>query len=450
MTEEEVKQLLIDSGMGYYLDPEETKKHREELEAKFSAIKELAADQDDTPDGWKSYSFGDIEELITKASLGDQTAQSEIDALSQDEETKDAIKTIANYMIARETINKIIEKNRGDKKGYRTAGKAGEVVKEYPKAIAAVTLPSYDNAISLNQNGNAYLTPLPSTDGLRFDSEAGKMFFEGAIMPITEAQLQNMKTKENISSIDLPLLRSFYSILLMKTQETGKKIDVVTLYLPELAAYLGTSGNINDSVIDSIISKVQKFHNIVGLIKTPYGDSIFPVLNFEGYDKDKNTISFSSPYMNYVIQKIYGDLSVRRDTKGKAKLKKNGEPLRIASHSFAIKSEIQKERNKNAVENVFIIVTTIEQAGGKGAHIAASTIVERNAQLKEALATSANPTQLLQRCFKKTWELLQTKTYLRDIYKNIEMPNPNDPANIPTPKTLSKLVFHINHEGKKK
>ena len=335
------------------------------------------------------------------------------------------------------------------KKGtYRTAAKAGEVIKDYPKAIATVTLPNYENAMNISQNGNAYLTPLPSTDGLQF--EDGKIFFDGTIMPITEAQLQNMKTKESISSIDLPLLRSFYSILLAQTQKKGAKIDIVTLFVPDLAAYLGKDRNINDKQISAIIEDVQKFHNIVGLIKTPYGDSIFPVLNFEGYDKDKNTISFSSPYMNYVIEKVYGDLSRRKDKNGKPKLKKNGEPLRIASHSYAIKSEIQKERNKNAVENVFIIVTTIEQAGGKGAHIAASTIVERNAQLKEALATSANPTQLLRRCFTKTWELLRTKTYLTEMYEGIKLPDPKDPANIPTAKTISEIVFNFPHKGKKK
>lgn len=334
------------------------------------------------------------------------------------------------------------------KKAYRTAAKAGEVIKDYPKAIATVTLPNYENAMNISQNGNAYLTPLPSTDGLQFKD--GKMFFQGTIMPISEAQLKDMKTKESISSIDLPLLRSFYSILLSQTQKNQKKQGIVTLFVPDLAAYLGTTGKLGNDTINSIIAKVQKFHNIVGLVKTPYGDSIFPVLNFEGYDKDKNTISFSSPYMNYVIEKVYGDLSQRKDKNGKPKLKKNGEPLRIASHSYAIKSEIQKERNKNAVENVFIIVTTIEQAGGKGAHIAASTIVERNAQLKEALATSANPTQLLQRCFKKTWELLRTKTYLTEMYEGIELPDPKNPANIPTAKTLSKIVFNFPHKGKKK
>ena len=83
-------------------------------------------------------------------------------------------------------------------------------------------------------------------------------------------------------------------------------------------------------------------------------------------------------------------------------------------------------------------------------HIAASTIVERNAQLKEALETSANPTQLLRRCFTKTWELLRTKTYLTEMYEGIELPDPKDPANIPTAKTISKIVFKFPHKGKKK
>ena len=333
------------------------------------------------------------------------------------------------------------------KKPYRTAAKAGNVIKNYPQSIATVTLPSYDNAISLCDNGNAYLAPLPSTDGLKFKD--GKMFFEGNLAPISAAQLQNMKTKENINSIDLPLLRSFYSILLSENQKSKKKLDVISLYIPDLAAHLGKPRNLNEERIQGIIADVQKFHNIVGLIKTPWGDSIFPVLNFEGYDKEANTISFSSPYMNYLMNKLL-ELSIRKDGNGKPKLKKNSEPLRLPRHSYAIKSDIVKERNKNAIENVFIIVNTIEKAGSNTPHLAASTIIERNPQFKEALERSTNQTQLLQRCFKKTWELLRSKTFLSDMYKDIELPDPKDPANIPTTKTLNSMVFKFPHNGKKK
>lgn len=428
--------------------------NHEEMEARaLQAAADTKAAVEAAPEGTQFYTQADIERLAAAARNGDHSAIELLTAFYENEETRDLLETITElkrFAGTEDELRALVEdfKNRREQRvGYRTAAKAGQVVKNYPTAVAAVTLSNYDNAISLYENGNAYLAPLPGTDGLKF--EDGKMYFEGSLAPISEAQLQNMKTKESISTIDLPLLRSFYSILLAETQKNQKKLDIVSLYVPDLAAYLGKPRNLNEERIQSIIVDVQKFHNIVGLIKTPWGDSIFPVLNFEGYDKETNTISFSSPYMNYLINKLQ-ELTVRKDSKGKPKLKKNNEPLRLPSHSYAIKSDIVKERNKNAVENVFIIVTTIEQAGNNTPHLAASTIVERNPQLKQALESSANPTQLLSRCFKKTWELLRSKTYLEDMYKDIELPNPNDPAAIPTASNLSKMVFRFPHKGKKK
>ena len=54
---------------------------------------------------------------------------------------------------------------------------------------------------------------------------------------------------------------------------------------------------------------------------------------------------------------------------------------------------------------------------------------------------------LLKRIFKRTWELLREQTHLTEVYKNIQLPDPNDPKNIPTAKTLN-MVFSFPHEGK--
>ena len=153
--------------------------------------------------------------------------------------------------------------------------------------------------------------------------------------------------------------------------------------------------------------------------------------------------------MNYVIRTIY-NLSIRKDKNGKPKLKKSGEPLTLPTHSYLIDSSIVKERNKAAAENVIILVTLIEQAGDNIPRIKASTLIERNVQLAERLEETANPRALLNRVFTKTWELLRTKTRLTEVYKNIQLPDPKDPAFMPTMRTLDKVVFTFPHEGKKK
>ena len=143
-----------------------------------------------------------------------------------------------------------------------------------------------------------------------------------------------MKTKEGIENIDLALLRVFYSIILSAFEASKCKElkDVITLFVPDLAEYLGLQRNLNKKNIDGVIAKVQSFHNIVGILHgTRNGkpsQSIYPVLNFEGYDDKKNTIAFSSPYMNHVIRTVY-NVTIRRGKDGKPRLKKNGDPLRL-------------------------------------------------------------------------------------------------------------------------
>lgn len=365
---------------------------------------------------------------------------------------------IANspYAGSKGRLGAYINERLRSKAPYRTREKARQegAIVEAPKTMPIVTLQNYQYSMSLYQSGGAYLQPLSSTDGLKFKN--GKMYFDGAKMKeVSEVELQNMKTKEGIENIDLSTLRIFYSIILTQFETTNCSAlqDVLTMSVPTLAEFIGLQSNLNKKDIARVIEKTQSYHNVIGVLHgTRNGkpvQSLYPVLNFEGYNDKTNTISFSSPYMNYVIKTVY-NLSVRKTKDGKKKLKKNGEPLRLPSHSYLIDSSIAKERNKAAVENVILIVQGIEQAGGKSYHIAASTLVERNIQLAERLQNDPqHRAQLLKRVFTKTWELLRTKTRLAEAYKDIELPDPKDPAYIPTVKGLSSMVFEIKHNGKK-
>lgn len=337
---------------------------------------------------------------------------------------------------------------------YRTKSKATEAgaLSSIPTSLAIPTMEQYKYSMSLYQSGGAYLQPLTSTDGLKF--KGGKMYFDN-MQQVSEVELQNMKTKEGIEAIDLSLLRVFYSIILsaFEASKCTELKDVITLFVPDLAEYLGLQRNLNKQDIARVISKAQSFHNIVGVLHgTRNGkpsQSLYPVLNFEGYDDKKNTIAFSSPYMNMVIRTVY-NLSIRKTKDGKPKLKKSGEPMRLVSHSYLVHSSITKQRNKAAVENVNIIVTLIEQAGDNIPRIKAKTIIERNPQLQQRLKNDpTHSAQLLKRVFSKTWELLRTETDLLTTYKEIELPDPKNPAYIPTLKTLDTLVFSFPHKGKK-
>lgn len=356
------------------------------------------------------------------------------------------------YDIQENSVIEAEDKIQHSKKEYRTKSKAEDATDSLPSNLAIITNNQYRESLSLRQSGGNYLLPLASTDGLSYDGN--NLYFKG--LPASEATLREINKDKNIpiESIDLPLLRMFYSIILADFETNARKFGVVNesviVYVPDLAVLLGKKRNLSKNDLNSIIEKTASFQTIYGVLKDqkrPNGiGSALPLLTWMGYHEETNTIQFASPYMTELIRRIY-NVSIRRDKQGAPKIKKDGSLLLEVSHSYLVKSSIVKERNKRAVEIVMVVVTTIEQAGKKVPHLKARTIVERIPQLQEAYekATVTNKNRVLSRAFKKAWELLETQTSLRKKYPDIVLPDPNDPQNIPTVTTLD-MVFEFPHK----
>lgn len=344
---------------------------------------------------------------------------------------------------------------------YRTKRKAGDkVLDNYPEKVAVPTFQPYQNALSLLPDGNAYLQPGINVDNLKFQD--GKLFFEdptGMMRKITEVELiTNFKTKEPIANINgLPLLRTYYSIILQNYLQALARHEplpqIVTLYMPDLAEYLGYGRELSDNVIQSIVSKMSSFHNVIGVMNIMRNGrpdkSYYPIFHFEGYNSKTNTIDIYSPYLNVIVDTIFKEAIKMNQRTKQPILDKNGQVIHLPSNSYLIKPNIVSERNYAAVENVFILVQLIEQAGNNIPHIKASTLIYRNPQFEVRLNETEGKykSQLLKRVFKRTWELLRDQTDLLTTYKNIQLPDPNDPSNIPTMKTLN-MVFRFPHDGK--
>ena len=341
------------------------------------------------------------------------------------------------------------------KKTYRTKAKASDAIQSLPSQLAIITSLQYRDGLSLAQSGNAYLQPLATTDGLQFDGKT--LFFRG--YAASEATLKELnKDKEiDINSIDLPLLKMFYSIILQEFEknykESGQFNPIVTVYVPDLAVKMGKSRNLNKADIQLVIDKTASFQSIYGILKDPgrpkgIGTAV-PLLVWLGYQEYSNTIQFASPYMTELIKRIY-NMSIRKNKQGMPRLKKNGTPETEAVYSYLINSEILKERNKRAVEIVSVVIAVIEGAGRGRANISARTIVQRIPQLKQAVdnaSTKSNQNRVLARAFKKAWELLDSHTRVKIKYPNIVLPDPNNPASIPTMATLDMVfTFPINAE----
>lgn len=261
------------------------------------------------------------------------------------------------------------------KKTNRTKKKAGEI-DEVPTIIPTITNKKYQNAMTLNTDSTAYLQPFSSVDNLVYEN--GQILFKG--LPASAATLKEYFTSTEIDNFDLPLLRLFYGIILNRFAKTWKEDQsiegYVTIYYPDLAKKLGKSSNISKSDVQSCIDSIMQFQTIMGIIDNgSKGTEIIPVLVYMGNDTEKNTISFASPYMVKVIKNVF-NASIRKNKTGLPQLKKDGNPQLLPAYSYMIKSSIGKERNKKAVEIVFVIVSLIEQSGNHCPHIKAKTIMK--------------------------------------------------------------------------
>ena len=359
------------------------------------------------------------------------------------------------------------KKNKSEekiKKQYRTTKRAGDVA-EIPTKMPLITNQTYINAMTYNNDNAAYLQPLTSADGLLFKD--GKLFFEG--LPASAARIKHLYAKNNMEEFDLPLLRVFYAIILNKFKQTwieDRSIDeTITIYYPDLAKNLGKKMNISRTDVETTINSILSFRNIIGI--TEKGNNILPVLVYMGEDRDKNTITFASPYIVKIIKDLY-KASVRKNKQGLELKKKDGTPQMLPAYTYLPDLTLAKERNKKAVEIVCIIIPVIENAGSHGTpHISARTIIERNQLLKQSLENTSdksNQNKILKRAFSKAWELLITQTDITKRYKNIQLPiipgtGIKDPKEkkrqekefqskwIPTMSTLD-MVFEFPHEGK--
>lgn len=336
----------------------------------------------------------------------------------------------------------------GKKAAYRTSRKAGDTA-QIPDRLPIITNTKYQNALTPIKNDTAYLQPITSVDSLKYEN--GTLSYRD--LPITSAALNSLIPEHSIEKINLPLLRALYGIILNNLPKVSLSNptlnNVFTIYYPDFARKTGKSSNIGKNDINEFAKNIEHFKTVLGVISngTKSGD-ILPVLTDIKIDSGKNTISFASPYIVRLIGDIY-KTSIRKSKKGEPLLKKNGEPQMSPSYSYLIDMSIVKERNRKAVEIVFIVVTLIEQAGNNTPHIRAKTIIERNSLLSKSLQgqSCSNKNILLKRAFKKAWELLNNKTYLATSYKNIHLPDPENDSDIPISTTLD-MVFKFPHEGK--
>ena len=326
------------------------------------------------------------------------------------------------------------------KKRYRTKARAIEegAIEYVPDLLSIPTAKGFENALSLSVRGtgSAFIQPLSAStlENIRFEN--GVMYVEG-YKEISEAEIKNFLTNEIPESMDLPLLMLYYSIILSQIEQKGHAFfrdgDIITVPIQTLAKAMGIGYKLNKTDAERIVKRTQSFHSLMGVIKGADGrssPSVYPVLNFEGYNGEANTISFSSPYLNHLSRTVMG---IARSAK-----------LHHDVHMRRIKSSVAKAgKNEMAYKNVEIIASGITRAGKKvnPYRIKVSTLIEKNELLKNALERDPkHKTQTLKRVFTKTLEMLRDDT---TIGEERGLPDPDDIRNIPTASSVNELVYEF-------
>lgn len=370
----------------------------------------------------------------------------------------------SSSMVAKEE-EKTEKKRRGT---YRTKAKAGKIDK-MPDYLPVITHKDYLSALTINKDSTTHLLLLPDSSKLEYEDKT--LYLDGKIVNYDE--LTKLSTEDGIEKFNFPLLAELFGVILYKFLADDSKKDCkdeeFTVYYPDLAGRFRkskakkkkTEEDVSDytkqkdvsvTISDwktesaSVLSdNMALFERMAGIINAGTPDQfILPLLTDYGYDPVSNTFHFKSPYMTKLISEIH-KTSIKKDKKGKPIIK-NGKLQMSPAYSFLVNREIARERNKKAIEIVIIIIALIERAGGFKPHIRAKNIIERTWLLNHSLIgqNTSNKNLLLKRAFSKAWELLDTKTALKNVYTDIQFPKTE---NIPTSSKLDK-VFEFPHKGK--
>ena len=316
--------------------------------------------------------------------------------------------------------------------------------------LAIILDKNYKDSLTIanDKTKNKFLSYIqPIAESLEYKN--GTLQLKG--FPISYAQLENLDEPSIVPDINVDLLRSLYTLMLpfiiQKTIVSDDALVGVTISVPQICKWIGLSENYSNHSRDALIANLLQFQSLLGVITNPLSKKKekFPVFLYVGENTVKNTVTFISPYLSRVISLITKN-NYKRDSSGKIMFKKDGGPIALPKHSYLIHSDIAKEKNRKAVEIVYIIVQLIEDnPGNKEPSITAADIVEKTYYLYNSLvdATSIQAYNMfLKRAFTQAWKLLEDKTDLKIKYPSIEFPTENE---YPTKSTLAKSKYIFKH-----
>ncbi len=337
-----------------------------------------------------------------------------------------------------------------NKKGIAPRPKAATLVSAgfYQKVISDK---QYQHALTTKKNPSAYIALMIPDFFESLDFKDGYMTFNKETESIIKKYSKGKY--EDLKELDLPLLQQIYTA----SANAHLKHDENTITVSIPAFFREMNIDTHSGKASDFMRKLMSFQNCIGIMQdTQEVLSLFVLIRT---DLQKQEMTFAVPYMIRLLDLLEKKNHIARSTK-KGELIDYEQPY----HNTLVHSAIASERNKPAVELVYLMTTgllqrgnvpdaeTYRRSGTKASNLDRITYsVKFKTLLNDApilrgrihdYSTQADKNRALKRAFEKAYQLITSKTDAALYFKNLHFQ-----AVIPTMTTLEG-VLTFTHEGR--
>lgn len=313
----------------------------------------------------------------------------------------------------------------------------------------AISDKKYKFALTTKRNKSAYIQVVKPGFFEKLDFTGGVITWDREVAGVIRNNRRG--SYEDIQDIDPALLTQIYTAA-VKAHKSHNGYTI-TVYFHKFLREMGIDPGKNNA--PDIMRKLQSFENCVGVMPgTGIIAKLFSIIEINAAD---DTMTFAAPYIFRLIDELESKNKIERKTK-------DGDYEYIAPyHNMLVYSTIANERNKTAVELVYLIIAGLHQ---RGKVPDANTYAKKNMQHRdprlvtyqtsfgslvddtsilsgriEAYKSTADKNKALRRAFEKAYQLIETKTDAGEYFIDLQIPKI-----IPTISTLDDKLT-ITHHG---
>lgn len=208
----------------------------------------------------------------------------------------------------------------------------------------------FQGALSTQKNQNAYIALMDPDFFKRLNFENGTITFDDETAGIVKQYSKGKYT--DIQDLDFPLLQQIYTAAVKSN--IRHDAFTITVSLPQFFREMKievAKGNAPD-----IMGKLHSFENCVGIM--PGTQTISKLFSILQLDAKNQTMTFAVPYIMRLFEALEEKNHVERKTR-------QGELVDYLQphHNNLVHSSIVSERNKTAVELVYLITNGLLQRG---------------------------------------------------------------------------------------